>query len=267
MEPLALTDRVASGAPPERTPPAMCPSRCSPPWNSTSPCTRAALPISVSMRAGLDSRVNMLPPMAPWEFPASGSGLDVPQERLRERRHVTAARAHLDVEPFGLEARRQAELLVEALQVAEVVTQLALSAGGEGREIERARALGRRAVEAHLHVAGDRRIGPSRAHQRHVDDITRRGRSGGDAPLPDLDADARGSLRHHAAVERQLLRLARYLRLQVAHGARHLRLLARAAHAEGVELGEPGAHLAVGLLGCSICTSSSVRCCATAWRS
>src|SRR4030088_1188116 len=175
MDPVALTDRVPSGAPPERTPPAMWPSRCSPPWNSTSPCTRAALPISVSMRGCLESRVNMVAPMALWNLRLRRR-LDAPQERLRERRDLTAARAHLDVEPFGLEAQRHGELLVEALQVVEVVAQLALSARGQGREIERARTLGRRAVQAQLHAAGGRRIGAARAHQRPGEDVGQLGR-------------------------------------------------------------------------------------------
>ena len=72
--------------------------------------------------------------------------------------------------------------------------------------------------------------------------------AGGDAQLLDLHPDAGGPLGDHAAVEGQLLRLARHLRLQLAHGARHFRLLVRAPDAEGVQLRQLGAHLAVGLL-------------------
>ena len=79
------------------------------------------------------------------------------------------------------------------------------------------------------------------------DELVRLG-AGGDAQLLDLHADGRGALRDDAAIERELLRLARHLRLQVADRSRDFRLLARAADADGIELGKLGAQLAVGLL-------------------
>src|SRR5207237_8727590 len=87
-----------------------------------------------------------------------------------------------------------------------------------------------------------------RPQERHVPDVGPGRLTGGDAQLLDLDAEARGALRHDAPVERQLLRLARHLRLKIADGARRLRLLARAAGADGVRFREAGAQLAVGSL-------------------
>src|SRR2546430_13931708 len=98
----------------------------------------------------------------------SGRRLDTPHESLRQRRHIAPAGADFDVEPFGLEGRRHGELLVEGLEVAEVVAQLALPSGGERRQIEGACALGRRTGEAQLHGPGRRRICAPRPHERHV---------------------------------------------------------------------------------------------------
>src|SRR5215471_10062000 len=110
MEPLSLTDSVDSRDWSERTAPMMRPSRCSPPWNSTSPSTRAALPIRVSMRACRGSRVNIA--LAPNCVRCRlRRCLDGPEERLRQRCHVVAARLHLDHELLGLEGERHGELL------------------------------------------------------------------------------------------------------------------------------------------------------------
>src|SRR5499433_2739214 len=139
MAPLSLTESVESRASSERTLPRTCPSRCRPPWNSTSPCTRAALPISVSMRACRGSRVNIA--LAPIEWGHRlWRCLDGPQERLRERRHIVAARLYLHHELLGLESERHRELLVEVLQVTEVIPQFAHAAATQRGEVQRARA-------------------------------------------------------------------------------------------------------------------------------
>src|SRR5271170_3106433 len=127
IEPVSLTESVASGDPPERTLPATWPSRCRPPSKSTSPATRAALPIRVSMRGCRSSRRNMEGSL--------GRGLDGPGEGLRQRRHVLMARLHLDDDLFGLHGQGHRQLLVEILQVAKVVAQLLHLAAGEGGEL------------------------------------------------------------------------------------------------------------------------------------
>src|SRR4029077_11794496 len=138
MEPVALTERLDSRASSERTAPAMCPSRCSPPWKSTSPCTRALLPIRVSMRDGLESRVNMGAPTAAGDFrDSSRRRVHRPQEALRNGRHVLLCRAHFDLQLLGLEGRRQVQLLVQGLQVAEVEGQRARAPASERGKIER----------------------------------------------------------------------------------------------------------------------------------
>src|SRR5262249_23040354 len=113
IEPVSLTDSEPPGPSPQRTPPTMRPSRCRPPSNSRSPCTRAALPIRVSIRVW-ESRVNM-PSGSGWM--GLGGGLDVPQEGLRQRRDVVTARLHLHRQLVGLEGERHHDLLVERLQV------------------------------------------------------------------------------------------------------------------------------------------------------
>ena len=74
-------------------------------------------------------------------------------------------------------------------------------------------------------------------------------------------------LRADAAIELQILGLARDLRLQIPDRARHFRLLARPADALRVDLGETQVELVIVLFECSMTASSSARCCATARRS
>src|SRR5262249_50564551 len=109
IEPVSLTDSEPPGPSPQRTPPTMRPSRCRPPSKSRSPCTRAALPIRVSIR-DWESRVNMPCTPVGWTW-RSGGRLDVPEESLRQGRDVVAARLHLHRQLVGLEGERHHDLL------------------------------------------------------------------------------------------------------------------------------------------------------------
>ena len=84
-------------------------------------------------------------------------------------------------------------------------------------------------------------IGAHRTHQRQMHAKMRGLRGCTDAQLLNRDAKrcGRRGLRADTAIERQILRLARNLCLQVADQVRHFRLFARKADALRVNLGEP----------------------------
>ena len=88
-----------------------------------------------------------------------------------------------------------------------------------------------------------------------------------DAQLLDLHAELAAPCAHDAAIEGEILGLPRDLRLQIADGARHFRLLPRPADALVSSSASCVRISWLSFSSCSICTSNSVRCCATARRS
>jgi len=121
--------------------------------------------IAVHARGLADQRIDAGRPGIACEHDGSDSALESKAqerprrstERLRERRTSRRPELTLELSHSGLKLAAR-ELLVEALQVAEVVAQLALSARGQVARSSVRAALGHRAVEAQLHAARGRRL-------------------------------------------------------------------------------------------------------------
>src|SRR5690348_3362777 len=199
MEPVSLTDKEAGDLGSARTPPATWPSRCRPPANSTSPFTRTDLAISVSIRGGLESRLNM----DLGSLRALRHGHGAPGKCLLQWRDILAAGADLDRQMLGAEIERQDDGLLEVLEVAEVVRDVGSAAGSERLTVQCHRlASGALAVHCQANAPGSHAISLAGPHQGHVHQEVAGRLGGGQAHRPDPDADRRGALCDHSAIER-----------------------------------------------------------------
>src|SRR5690242_18633601 len=199
MEPVPLTDKEAGVCGSARTPPVTVPSRCSPPANSTSPWTFTDFAISVSMRRGLESFLNM-----GWAPAGALRRHDrAPRERLRERGDILAGGADLDRQVLRAEALRDSDGLFEVLVVPEIVGHAGVGAARQGLGVEH-RHLAFRVlpVNGQAHGPGSHAIGLAGSHEGDMDQEVAGRLAGGQAYGADADADGRRALGNHRPVER-----------------------------------------------------------------
>src|ERR1700722_19845056 len=131
--PCSLMDSDAGKPAVARTLPLMRPSTCNPPANSTSPCTLALRPISVSIwpSSSFSCRLNMQTP----EALAQSGG---PDESAAIGCDALACRSNLNGHAIRLEVRRQRERLLNGLVIAKIERHL-LPTPRELRQIDAGR--------------------------------------------------------------------------------------------------------------------------------
>src|ERR1700688_1866884 len=227
--PCSLTESEASDLAVARTLPVMRPSTCRPPANSTSPCTLALLPISVSMRPtdSLSRRLNML-----ISATRASTWIHGPDERSPVGHHALALGSDLDRDAIRLEISRQCNRLIDAGGVTKIESQLVLAAG-QRCQVGAGRAAIARAVHGDAEYAADRLAGPLQPAQAEAQREFQRARQRRDVKLlhPDDHCFLLAGLRQHAAIELDILLLGFDLRLQLADGTRQFRALAHFGHA------------------------------------
>src|SRR6202163_2118536 len=228
ITPCSLTESEASAPAVARTLPVIRPSTCRPPANSTSPCTLALLPISVSIRptVSLSRRLNMS------TSPRASAWIHGPDERAPVRHHALALGSDLDRDAIRFEISRQCNRLIYPGGVTKIESQLVLAAG-QRRQVGAGRAAIARAVDRDTERAADRLAGPLQPAQAESQCEFQRARQRRDVKLlhPDDHRFLLAGLRQHAAIELDILLLRFDLRLQLTDRARQFRALAHFGHA------------------------------------
>src|SRR5579885_292394 len=235
MEPVSLTDKEVGISPASpRTPPPTWPSRCRPPANSTSPLILTDLAISVSIRAGFESRLNT-------GFSTLRRQNRAPRKCLGQRRDVLASRIDLDRQMLRAKARWQRYGLVELLVVAKVIGYFGLAASRQSPAVEGCRLTARSlAVYGQADAAGRHAVGLAGADERDMYEEMSGRLTGGQTNRAHAHPNRWSAFGNDGTVERQLLRLPGDLRLQVTDGPRNDLVFPGVTRVQSLELDDAG---------------------------